>query len=353
MRVCLEVNDGHETVLSVASSEPILAEAARCFMSWPGFNLPESLLHELQTPGLNKGSQGELIGLVLLLLAGDKAATAVDARVFRVLGFFSNLLNNNDYAKLLEARPSRQRNTESDGETTFGETFAKSKIFFNHFIKIHDSRMVNRRYLWMMIARGAAILCPNNQVGIDFLVPFTYHDDKLGRRNVSAILIHVKNDRQFSTTPRRWLFDGMNPYSVGVFNHSDEEPLPVIRMVFALSSTKSGVTIMEPEETRYREKGKGNKTEKLPSYTSYDIWCAGALAKTFAVINETEEKTYEQLLKVCSLLPESKLPKAMDPWARFQPTTGENTDEETYADRDEYEYDDVESEEEDDDIEML
>src|SRR6266576_4377445 len=184
-------------------------------------------------------------------------------------------------------------------EARVQKTLADSKIYFNHFIKIHDPRVVNRKYLWMLIARGAAILCANNQIGIDVLVPFSYHDTKLGRKNVSAILIQVKNDRRFSTTPIRWLFDGMNPFFIGLFDHSDD-PLPVIRMVFALSSTKTGVTIMGSEGTRYRRKVKGKKTKKSPPYTSYDIWCAGAFASTFAVIKETEENTYQQLLKVCS-----------------------------------------------------
>ncbi|KAF8346737.1 hypothetical protein F5887DRAFT_883158, partial [Amanita rubescens] len=197
--------------------------------------------------------------------------------------------------------------------------------------------VVNRKYLWMLIARGAAILCANNQVGIDVLVPFTYYDAELGRRNVSAILIQMNNDQKISTTP----FDGMNPFFVGVF---DDEPLPVIRMVFALSSEKRGVTIMEPEGSR---KAKETKAKKSPPYTSYDIWCAGAFAKTFAVTNMTEEHVYEQLLKICNPflesykstlgLPDEEAQKrSMNPgsmidadhWGAFE-AAEEDTDEET------------------------
>jgi hypothetical protein len=218
--------------------------------------------------------------------------------------------------------------------------------------------MVNQKYLWMFIARGAAILCANNEVGIDVVIPFLYYDDKLARWNVSAMLYQSKNDRSFSITPKRWLFDGMNPFSVGVFD-PDDEPLPVIRMVFALSSAKSGVTIMEPERTRYRQKAKKRKAKKSPPYTSYDIWCAGAFAKTFAVINEAEEETYKQLLKVWDPFPESYKPRLevageekqkrsmnpmvtadVDHWGAFE-AVEEGRDEEM----DEYDYDDVESEE--------
>jgi hypothetical protein len=60
MRICIKAD---ETVVSVASSEPIMAEGARSLMCKPAypFNLPESLLHELQAPGLDKSNRGELI----------------------------------------------------------------------------------------------------------------------------------------------------------------------------------------------------------------------------------------------------------------------------------------------------
>ena len=164
---------------------------------------------------------------------------------------------------------------------------------------------MNRKYLWKLIVRGAAVLCADYQVGIDVVVPFAYHDAKLGRRNVSAIVIQVKNDRSYSITPIRWLFDAMDPFFVGVVDPSEDEPLPVIRMVFALSSAESGVTIMEPERTRYPRKAKNKKVKKSPLYTSYDIWCAGAFAETFAVINKTEEEVYKQLFKVTDVFPES------------------------------------------------
>ena len=121
MRICIKVS---ETIVSVASSEPILAEGARRLMSNPKFNLPASLLRELQTPGLDKGTRGELVCLVLLLLACDKAVAATGTRAISVCEFFKNLLNSDHYAELLEAEPTRQDNVES----SFQKTFADSKI---------------------------------------------------------------------------------------------------------------------------------------------------------------------------------------------------------------------------------
>ena len=82
-------------------------------------NLPRSLLRELQTLGLNKGDRGELVSLVLLLLACDKAAPVKGMRAFSVQEFFKNLLNSDDYAKLLKAEPSRRENMGSDDGPTF------------------------------------------------------------------------------------------------------------------------------------------------------------------------------------------------------------------------------------------
>ncbi len=117
MRLCIKVNDGFDTIVSVAPSEPIMAEGARLLMSDSKFDLPGSLLHELQTPGLDKGNRGELVCLVLLLLACDRAVAVAKAeaaakaeevtRAFSVHQFFKNLLNENDYDELLEAVPSR------------------------------------------------------------------------------------------------------------------------------------------------------------------------------------------------------------------------------------------------------
>ena len=90
----------------------------------------------------------------------------------------------------------------------------------------------------------------------------------------------------------------MNPFFVGLFDHSDDELLPVIRMVFALASAKSSVTIMEPKGAGYHRLAETNK-----AYTSYNIWCAGAFAETFAVITKTEEEVYRQLLKICNPSP--------------------------------------------------
>ena len=47
---------------------------ARMLMRSPAFDLPRSLLTELELPGLNKGERGELVVMILCLEARDAAA---------------------------------------------------------------------------------------------------------------------------------------------------------------------------------------------------------------------------------------------------------------------------------------
>src|SRR5262249_24080001 len=73
MRVCILVHKGLDTAVTISPSEPILAEAARQYMSTYGFDMPASLLEHLTTMGLDKGDRGELAAQLILILAADKA----------------------------------------------------------------------------------------------------------------------------------------------------------------------------------------------------------------------------------------------------------------------------------------
>ncbi|KAF8637023.1 hypothetical protein AX17_003092 [Amanita inopinata Kibby_2008] len=294
MRICIVATEGFETAITVPASEPLLAKGARRIMSnRKEFDLPRTLLEELEYPGLDKGSRGELICLVLLTLASDLAnARAEQQNPYSLLSFLEQLLPKDAYEAICKSTPSRCR-TEEDGKRTFKEAFKNAKMHFNHFVKVHESLVINRKYLWKYIARGAAILCPTNQDDVGIVLPFTHDDPLLGRKNVSAILIQVTNDQLYSRTPPEWLFENMNPYALNVFNADDgDDAPPIIRMVFTLSSQKSAVeTVQKLEENPYQ----------THAYTAYDIWCAGVTAKTFAVIYEWEEDVYQKLLRACKV----------------------------------------------------
>ena len=75
MHVCILIHKGFETAVMISPSEPLLAEAARQYMSTYSstFNMPASLLEHLTTMGLDKGDWGELVAQVILILAANKA----------------------------------------------------------------------------------------------------------------------------------------------------------------------------------------------------------------------------------------------------------------------------------------
>ncbi|KAM6501250.1 hypothetical protein JOM56_004264, partial [Amanita muscaria] len=291
MRVCLVMNPGFETAVTIAPSEPLLAQAAYLLMrDREVFDLPRELREELQKPGLSKGDRGELICLVLLLIARDVAVQEKDSAAIGVLFFMEKLLASQWSSTVFDSKPARCR-TNTEDQLPFSEVFAKSKIYFNHFVKVHDFKVIHQAFLWRLIARGAAVLCADNQGGIDVLLPFLYLDDKLGRDNVSGIFIQVKNDGTFSSTPNLFLFDAMNPYFLGFFDMDEQKPVPIIRMVFALASSESCV------------KAGKERARPCPAYTTYDFWCAGTTAETFSVVRPGDEQVYSDLLKLCRLFP--------------------------------------------------
>ena len=152
----------------------------------------------------------------MLLIARDVAAQQTGSAAIEVLLFMRKLLASTWSPIIFDSKPARCA-TRAEEQRPFFEVFAASKMYFNHFIKVHDFRVINRAFLWLLIARGAAVLFADGQCGVDVLLPFLYFDNKLRRDNVSAIFIQVKNDKRFSSTPRL-LFDAMDPYFLGFFD---------------------------------------------------------------------------------------------------------------------------------------
>jgi hypothetical protein len=57
LQVCLQVNPGFETPVTIMASKPLLAEASYIIMSKPAFDLPRALLNVLEHQGLDKGNR--------------------------------------------------------------------------------------------------------------------------------------------------------------------------------------------------------------------------------------------------------------------------------------------------------
>jgi hypothetical protein len=281
MRLCVAASIGFEKVITMAGSEPYLAEAARELMSDVG--AVRLLADNSSLNWIDLGRRGELIAALLVTRARDaSAAVTAGSRVVSVTDFMRAFLPVPAYEKLKSAKPQYWRSGE---DKPFSEAFEGYTTWFNHVIKVHDTDMIKTEHQWKFITRGAMVMCLDNQLGIDLIIPVCARDDKLSRRSVTAILIQVKNDNSFKCRVDKPLFDCVNPFRIGLFSE-DDRPLPVIRMVFALGSDKAGVVFPTVEE------GKLN----IDAFTAYDIWCAGLSADTFRDIG-SDLKWYKTLFQ--------------------------------------------------------
>lgn len=80
--------------------------------------------------------------------------------------------------------------------------------------------ILSRDFLRRVMARGAAILCADNQLGIDAIIPVCYKGKSLISQNMTAILIQSKNVKHLNNT-RSFLFGNMDPTYVGVFKTTE------------------------------------------------------------------------------------------------------------------------------------
>ena len=240
--------------------------------------------------------------MALCLLARDAAAKKSDNRVIPVSTFIRELVASPD--QILDSKPVQAR-TPDEAQKTFGDTFCHSNIFFNHFVKFRDHGVINRRYLWRLIARGAGGLCADFQFGVDIVIPFLLWDRRLRRINVSALFVQCKNDGSFQITPREYLFDMMNPFDIQFFDEKETDPVPVIRMVFALASPDATTVVLKRSgRTQPSREGAYKAKFQADKYTSFDIWCAKASRKTFLPIKSGEDDIFQTLLLQFRIFPD-------------------------------------------------
>jgi hypothetical protein len=280
MRLCVAVTTGFEVLVTIAGSEPLLAEAARELMSSTHANPVRHLANNSDLNCVDRGRRGELVAALLIMRARDASSGAT--KWVYVTDFIKALLPAPAYEMLKNAAPPHWRPGESN---PFERTFKGYGMWFNHVVRTRNYDMINIRSLWKFITRGAMVMCANNQRGVDIVLPVCNPSRKLSRHNVTAILIQVKNDKAFQHHIDKALFDTMDPFRVGLFSDGDS-PLPVIRMVFALASNQCSVFFPAVPERRSHH----------GRLTAYDVWCAGLSPETFRDIGD-DLTSYHALLQ--------------------------------------------------------
>jgi hypothetical protein len=284
MRLCTVAESEFDPLFSTVGSEPLLAEAASYFMNTPETTPVKLLRSYMDNDCISVGEGGELVAALLVMQARDELAMSTGERSVGVIEFMEKLVKCPELRTVL---PRIARNNE-DG-LQFENAFQDSQIWMNHVLKVRDTDLIKVKHLWTFVTRGAMILCPNGQRGVDLVIPVVHSSSQgvLSRHNMTAILIHVKNDQAF-TSVRSHLFDAMDPLTIGVFD-STQQSRPIIRMVFALASNTCGVTCLTPDDH-------SPEIARDGQYTAYDFWCRGLDTETFPVIDHRKRRSYRHLL---------------------------------------------------------
>ena len=293
MRVCLGIKEQFKSAVTVASSEPILTEAAATIAQHiQTFRSCRALRNILQWPGLSKGDRGELIVCNITIDTLDSLMfkdRQLQSLIVNATSYFEALFGSKHYETIRSSLPSKL--AHQDHNKTFAEIFKDARLYVTHFIKVYDYESLSAEFLLKCLVRGVAILCADNQRGVDMVLPMLYKNSLLKIENITCILIQSKNDPVFSTKPKRYLYDAMNPITLRIFNKSTTPP-PIIRMVYALAAKASVVCVSMPGTQKQLSRFNKN------SYTSFDIWCGQATSQTFATVRREDDDAYKELLRL-------------------------------------------------------
>ncbi|KAI0253774.1 hypothetical protein BJV78DRAFT_1152632 [Lactifluus subvellereus] len=225
--ICVAIEDGIESLRGIASSEPVLSEAASRIMLTKKFSLPGALSRVLSGYCINQGDRGELIVASFFTWARDQVVKNKPplpigrlCPYFSVLELFQQLFTD---TSMLDNEPSLHHS--KDTPQSFGTVFKNAMMHFNHLIKPQEQKTLARPYLLHFMARGAAALSANCQPGFDAVYPYLY-----GVKNDSAAYGAGSLDD---------LFSKMDPFYCRLIYDIDKEdgrfPIPIIRIVFLLS----------------------------------------------------------------------------------------------------------------------
>ncbi|KAG6825553.1 hypothetical protein H0H92_003306 [Tricholoma furcatifolium] len=357
LRVCLRVSDNFDWdgMATVASSEPLLSEvAARLTADIPPHLLLQYVFNGFS---VHKGDRGEFVCMLLLIAArdqvvysrridsgehvsnleqtdaGSEAANAAtkeedvgskeaesngDERfifdhetrgaplptiskgtALNTIPIDLNLVFTlPDFLEALFSSANFWTHTatqvhHSHSRKNFGEIFADTKMYFNHFVKVHAMACIHHERLYPALLRNAAILCANSQKGIDGLVPFLWRPDRDSRYQIGGILFQSKNERTYTRDyppkSRRLLFDAMDPFKLKVISNNDKIPVPIVRIVFALAAESP-----PPEFELVPEQGTSDS--QIQPYTSFDYWCPGVDSTVFKPVAKEDHTSWHSLV---------------------------------------------------------
>jgi len=274
MRVCLKIDAGFESMVTISASEPILSEAAYSIMTRESFDVLKVVKISFEGFAIRQGDRGEYLITVLFTMSRDATVGLPNndgrpcsgTRIFALARFVAKELFNNP--KSLQS---------------LYEDFPDAKMHFNHYIKVHQHKSITAERLLLLSARGAAVLCGHSQEGIDGINPFLCNGTELSRANLGLILWQAKNDQSYTNTVQQKYFNNMDPYYLGILEEGDDA-VPIIKIIFALASSTPGLHV------------KRHAPSADYGACVYEIWCAGLVPQNLAPVTSTNNNLWTALL---------------------------------------------------------
>ncbi|KAF8508554.1 hypothetical protein JB92DRAFT_2952479 [Gautieria morchelliformis] len=299
MRICLKIEPFADIMYTVAPSEPVLIEAAAKNMKTERAltDRPVRVLHRfLSNRFLSKGDPAGLACMLLLLLARDMACRNLDTSrtpmryhiLVPVTAFLTNLFADGHKATVLDTQAY-------EGGPSLKEAFKDSWTHCTHFVKVTDHKVVNRKFLMRLMARGAGVLCADNQLEIDAIIPVCYKGKELVTENITVIAIRCRNAVPLHK-PRDAIFTSMDPNHAGIFDKDHPGDIPIIKLVLSIATNTPVLTC--PPWKRSAKTRSQSKDVPL-SQQHFRFFAAGMSHEVFRPIQEEDEGVWRELLS-CS-----------------------------------------------------
>jgi hypothetical protein len=90
-------------------------------------------------------------------------------------------------------------------------------MWFNHIIKIEDSRMIAAEHLWSFITRGAMIMCTDNQAWSRHCLACLCQGRIPWSRDCDRSPDTGQEFEHYGHNIDKTLFDAMDPFKIGLF----------------------------------------------------------------------------------------------------------------------------------------
>ncbi len=282
MRTVHSIPSHRQYIRTGTPSEPILVEAAAQLLP-DGRKQLQFLANELN-PLVSEGERGELAARLLCNLSHDAAVLKLPpstphhdniryTRPIPLIAFLEALINPTFHEIVLDSCPTK------GGHAPLREAFKESYVHFTHWAKMGDASCLSTKALWKAAARGIAWQCCNDTMdGIDQIIPIILdHRQKLGRGNVSALLIRDQNVMAMTRLKRNF----------GATTLFADAPGGVVRPYIVLTMQLGGRRKVQQQT--------------LPSSTreslQYDIAITGCSSSVYRVIHDDDRPLWDRLLE--------------------------------------------------------